>query len=469
MPRLAWFSPLPPVKSGISQYNRELLPELATAHQIDLFVDGNPRRFTSPDPRIRVLDAHDFVWKNCREPYDLTVFHMGNAPCHDYMWAYLVRHPGLVVLHDGQLHHARARQLLDQQRYEDYRSEFRYNHPDVNADVAELGAEGLLGSLTYLWPMLRTVVESSRLVVVHNPWLADDVRLAHPQARVEVVRMGIPRPAPRDGSAASIRRRHRIPEDAVLFIAFGKVTPEKRVREAMRAMAAVSEAVPNAHLLLAGETVDYYDTMDDARSLGLMSRVSVAGFVPDEDIDDYLAAADVCLCMRWPSSRETSASWLRCMAAGRPAITTDLVHTADIPTLDPRNWSVLHASAGLKAGTTEEAGTTGTEPVGVSIDIIDEDHSLKLAIRRLATDAPLREMLGRNARTLWNQWFRLDQMASGYRDAIDLALAATARRAVDRAHLPGHLFQRGTEHAEQLLKDAGLSGALRTDLWIGRA
>src|SRR5688500_15002295 len=208
MPRLAWFSPLPPVKSGISQYNRELLPELAFAHQIDLFVDGNPRRFTSPDPRIRVLDAHDFVWKNCREPYDLTVFHMGNAPCHDYMWAYLVRHPGLVVLHDGQLHHARARQLLDQKRYEDYRSEFRYNHPDVNADVAELGAEGLLGSLTYLWPMLRTVVESSRLVLVHNARLADDVRLAHPQTRVEVATMGIPSPSPRDGAAASIRMRH---------------------------------------------------------------------------------------------------------------------------------------------------------------------------------------------------------------------------------------------------------------------
>ena len=80
------------------------------------------------------------------------------------MWAYLVRYPGLVVLHDGQLHHARGRMLLQrwQPRRDDYRREFWFNHPDANPDLAELGAVGLLGSLTYLWPMLRIVVESSR-------------------------------------------------------------------------------------------------------------------------------------------------------------------------------------------------------------------------------------------------------------------------------------------------------------------
>ena len=56
---------------------------------------------------------------------------------------------------------------------------------------------------------------------------------------------------------------------AVLFIALGKVTPEKRIREAVRALAAMSEAVPDAHLLLAGESVDYYDPIADARALGV--------------------------------------------------------------------------------------------------------------------------------------------------------------------------------------------------------
>ena len=83
--------------------------------------------------------AHDFIWKNRARPYDLIVYQLGNAPCHDYMWAYLVRYPGLVVLHDGQLHHARGRMLLQrrqQPRREDYRREFRFNHPDANPDCS---------------------------------------------------------------------------------------------------------------------------------------------------------------------------------------------------------------------------------------------------------------------------------------------------------------------------------------------
>jgi glycosyltransferase involved in cell wall biosynthesis len=450
MPRLAWFTPIPPAKTGVAQYNRELLPALALFHDIDLFVEGHCRPFVAPDARIRAGDAHDFVWKHRRDRYDLVVYQIGNAPCHDYMWAYLVRYPGLVVLHDGQLHHARARALLQRKRYDDYRREFWFNHPDANPDAAELGAEGLLGSLTYFWPMLRTVVESSRLVVVHSHSLAEQIREAHPNTRVETVEMGVPDPAPRAKGRDVVRQRHNIPLDAVLFGAFGKITPEKRIAEAVRALAAIGGTVPNAHLLLAGETVEYYDAIADARLLGVGGKVTVTGYLPDADMDDYVAAADVCLCMRWPSSRETSASWLRCLAAGRATIATDLVHTADMPMLDPRNWSA------------------DAEPIGVSIDILDEDHSLKLAMRRLAADAPMREMLGRNARRLWSERFRLEQMASRYRGVIDLALSSAPLHSSGVARLPRHLLESGTEHTDELLQEAGLSKALNGDFWSGR-
>jgi glycosyltransferase involved in cell wall biosynthesis len=444
MPRLAWFSPLPPVKSGISQYNRELLPAFADEHDIDLFVDGGPEQFVSPDARMRVFSAYDFIWKNRARAYDLTVYQLGNAPCHDYMWAYLTRFRGLVVLHDGQLHHARGRMLLQPRppRQDDYRREFWFNHPDANPDLAELGAAGLLGSLTYLWPMLRIVVEASRCILVHNDWLADQIREAHPAAEVDVVEMGVPEPASRPGARQQIRSRHRIAEDAVVFTAFGKVTPEKRVREAMRALASVAESVPHAHFLVAGETVEYYDLRTEAETLGVGGRVTFAGYLPDEAIDDHLAASDVGLCMRWPTSRETSASWLRCLSAGKPTISTDLVHTVDMPTLDLRNWS------GLKASTTSEA-----KPVGVSIDILDEGDSLKLAIRRLATDDKLRATLGSNAHALWADRFRLERMVAGYQKVIAGHLQAAPGSADGLETLPLHLRADGTEHAESLVRE----------------
>lgn len=450
MPRVAWFSPLHPVRSGISQYNRELLPMLAGGHDIDLFVDGRPEHFASPDARVRLFTAYDFLWKHRQHPYDLIVYQLGNAPCHDYMWAYLTRFPGMVVLHDGQLHHARGRMLLQQwrPRQDDYRREFWFNHPDANPDLAELGAVGLMGSLTYLWPMLRIVIVSSRRVVVHNDWLAEEIREVHPEAAaaVDVVEMGVPEPASRAGARQQIRARHGIAEAAVVFTAFGKVTPEKRVREAMRALASIADAVPHAHLLVAGETVEYYDLHAEAETLGVAGRVTFAGYLADEEIDDYLAASDVCLGLRWPTSRETSASWLRCLAAGKPTISTDLVHTVDMPTLDPQNWSVLDAR--LKSPVADQIG-----PVGVSIDILDEDHSLRLAMRRLATDEKLRAALGLNARALWADRFRLDRMVAGYREVIARALQTKTAAPESRAFLPLHLRSSGAEHAESIVKE----------------
>ena len=205
MPRIAWFTPLPPVRSGIAQYNWELLPFLAHSHQIDLFVDGRPDEFRAPDGQMRVFSGYDFIWRHREHTYDLMVYQLGNASCHDYMWAYLARYPGLVVLHDGQLHHARGRMLLQQwqPRQDDYRHEFWFNHPDAKKDVAELGAVGLLGSLTYLWPMLRVVVDGSRHLLVHNDMARREIRDAHPDAAVNVVEMGVPAPAPRSGSPAT--------------------------------------------------------------------------------------------------------------------------------------------------------------------------------------------------------------------------------------------------------------------------
>jgi glycosyltransferase involved in cell wall biosynthesis len=439
-----------------------LLPGLTGAHRIDVFVDGRPDRFEPPDAGVRLFSAHDFVWKHFQQPYDLTVYQLGNAPCHDYMWAYFVRYPGLVVLHDGQLHHARGRRLFEQRRYEDYRDEFAFNDPGTHPDLAELGIAGLLGSLTYLWPMRRVVVESSRSVVVHNDWLADQIRGESPGARVNVVDMGVPAPQASSGARQQIRDRHGIAADSVVFAAFGTVTPEKRIRQAIRAVAALAPTIPGAHLLLVGETVDHYDAREEALAAGVADRVTIAGFVPHEEVDAYLAAADVCLAMRWPTSRETSAAWLRCLAAGKPTIETDLQHMVDVPAFDPRDWSVVHAPR-----TPEDDGgePAPVDPVCVSIDIMDEDHSLRLAMRRLATDAGLRSVLSRAARDLWETRFTLERMMSGYLTAIDAACAAPLPDAATREGLPRHFFADGTAGATELLREMGVPESRIARIW----
>lgn len=461
--RIAWFTPLPPSSSGVARYNIELLPLLAAAHAIDVFIDGPPES-VSALAGCSVRSAHDFVWKHYRDPYDLVVYQIGNAPCHDYMWGYVARYPGLVVLHDGQLHHARALSLHRQKRDEDYVEEFRYSHPDVEPDIAELGVAGLLGPLTFLWALRRPLLDSARLVVVHNTWLAARLHDERPDTPLRVVEMGVAAPVPEPSVHEQIRRRHNLPPDAMVFTAFGTMTPEKRIPEIIRALAAVTEWVPRARLLLVGQPVGHYNPAAEARALGMADRVTITGFVSHEDVPDYLAASDVCLCLRWPTSRETSAAWLRCLGAGRATITTDLAHVTDVPTLDPRTWTVLYAH--------REASDVFEPPppvdaVAVSINMLDEEHSLLLAMRRLGTDARLRRTLGQRARDLWQSRFTLERMAEGYRAAIAEALTRPAREAARRS-LPAHFMADGTGQVVETLRGLGVPDATLADLWGAR-
>src|SRR5688572_7477829 len=141
---------MPPVRSGIAACSAELVAALGARHEIDVFVD-EPVAAAAP----ATCSAHEFLPRHRRSPYDLTVYQLGNASHHDYLWPYLFRFPGLTVLHDPQLHHARAAGLLRTRRPDDYRREFAANHPDTPPDAAELAVAGFDSHLYYLWPMIR--------------------------------------------------------------------------------------------------------------------------------------------------------------------------------------------------------------------------------------------------------------------------------------------------------------------------
>ena len=67
---------------------------------------------------------------------------------HDYLWPYLFRYPGLTVLHDAHLHHARAA-LLRTRRADDYRAEFAANHPGADRRPGRAGGPAsILTSIT---------------------------------------------------------------------------------------------------------------------------------------------------------------------------------------------------------------------------------------------------------------------------------------------------------------------------------
>lgn len=428
---------MPPVRSGIAANSAELVAALAGRYVIDVFAD-------TPAPGAR--SAHDFLWLHRTRPYDLTVYQVGNSSHHNFLWPYLFRFPGLVVLHDVHLHHARAALLLTERRADQYRAEFSANHPHANADLAEVAVAGFDSYLYYFWPMTRLVVEAARMVGVHSRGMAERLAAEAPQAPVEVIRLtqGTPLAAADEVAArARGRARHGLPRDALLFGVFGGLTPEKRIPQILDAFAATRPAAPAAHLLLAGAPAPQYDAAAGARARGLADHVTITGYIEtDDDLTDAIAACDVAINLRWPTAREVSGPWLRALAAGKPTITIDLAHLWDVPSLDPRTWLPLLA--------TDTAAPR--PPVTVAIDILDEDHSLRLAMRRLATDGALRASLGSAARRYWHQEHSLEASVADYHRVIARALGRDAPRPV----LPPHLTDTGDRTLRALIEPFGL-------------
>lgn len=412
--RLAWFSPWPPQPTGVAGRSAELVPRLAArGHAIDVFVDGQHvpvGRAAADAPaagRVRVLDAHEFVWRQLRGFYELPVFQLGNSSRHAFLWPYLFRWPGLAVLHDARLHHARGECLLLNKRAADYRAEFIWSHPDASADLAELGVHGFSGVYYYQWPMTRAVVESARLIGVHARGALAELQAAWPDRQFEYLALGEGRETPvTPDRIAAVRAGWHFPDDAVVFGVFGGLTAEKRIDATLEAFAAARPRAPHARLVLAGAAHPHLNVEARIEALGLRDVTRLLGTLDDTAFNESVAAVDVALNLRWPSSLETSGPWLRALAASRPTVITDLVHLAHVPTLDPRTW---HRHAPAASGPDADL-----EAIAVAVDILDEVHSVRLAIEMLATNAPLRARLGRAARAYWEREHTVTRMADDY-------------------------------------------------------
>lgn len=447
--RLAWFSPMPPSRSGVATCSADLVRGLSSSFQIDVFVDASR---DPPGPGTR--SAHDFIWLHHQDPYDLIVYQLGNSAVHDYIWPYLFRHPGLTVLHDAHLHHARAASLLRAGRAADYRAEFAANHPDSIPDLAELAVAGYDNYLYYHSPMNRLVVERSRLTAVHTAALARDLREEIPGAQIETVRLGHGAQIAEDEAMRArqrIRARYGIPEDARVFGCFGGLSPEKRLPQILSAFSAMAAEIPAARLLLVGAVPGHYDLAADITRFGVRDDTVVTGYVDgDDELDAHIAASDIALNLRWPTAREVSGPWLRCMAAGKATVIVDLAHLADVPSLDPRTWSSAASIA---------AGAEAVRPVTVAVDILDEDHSLWLAMLRLGRDRALSERLGAAARAYWRSHHCPEAMIDDYRRIIALARSTPGPvRALDA--LP-HLMSDGRRTLADALAPFGVPDPLR--------
>lgn len=324
--RLDYVSPLPPVRSGIADYSLDLLPELERL--CELRVVGLPGDQVAPEVAARWPPA---AFAALGEGGRLPLYQMGNNRYHAAVLAAAQRLPGVLVLHDFVLHHLLLDRTVGEGHSDLYPEELAAEHGWVGEAAGRvLRWRAVSQAAQFSLPALRRLLRRQRGVLVHSTWARGMVAEEDAEVRVRAVPMGIPLPPPADAAAAAdFRRRHGLPLDRPVLGSIGFQTPIKRTEAVVAALA--SPGLEEAHLLVVGEVAPIVHLERAARAAGVAERVHVLGFVPFAEFGAAIAATDLCVNLRYPTAGETSASLLRVMALGRPAVVSDYAQFAELP------------------------------------------------------------------------------------------------------------------------------------------
>jgi glycosyltransferase involved in cell wall biosynthesis len=298
--RVAYYSPLPPERSGIADYSALLLPALSRLVEVEVVRRGKTRPVAA----------------------DVALYHVGNDPeAHGWIVEALRRRPGVVVLHDFVLHHLVAGLTIGHKDGPGYLAAMER---DAGVAGRLLGHGVLDGRVAPIWetrpdefPLVGEILSQATGLIVHSRYVEQRVhdsgyhgpvwRIPHPAWLVDDVV-----PAPIEGRP--------------LFGCFGHLNASKRIPQLLEAFALVRARHPNAMLLLVGSASPRFDA-----SRLVSAGVERIDYVGEERLWSLMAACEACISLRAPTMGETSGSVIRALALGRPLVVSDLGWFSELP------------------------------------------------------------------------------------------------------------------------------------------
>ena len=333
-PRLAYVSPLPPERSGISDYSAELLPELARHYDIDVVVaqDEVTTPWIKANCPIRSVD-----WFRLHaDEFDRVLYHFGNSHFHQHMFALLEAVPGVVVLHDfflsGIVAHMEwhgdspcywTKALYASHGYAAVRQRFNTN---------------AVGDVSWEYPCNLAVLQNAQGLIVHSAYSR---RLAQQWYGEQVGSEWSVIPHLRVPATTNAQNRRLartalgLDEADFVVCSFGLLGPIKLNHRLLDAwLASPLAANDRCVLVFVGENAegDYGQQMLQAiTNSSLAHRIRITGWTDASVFRQYLASADVAVQLRTLTRGETSGTVLDCMNYGLATVVNNHGSMADLP------------------------------------------------------------------------------------------------------------------------------------------
>jgi glycosyltransferase involved in cell wall biosynthesis len=373
--KLAYFSPLPPERSGIADYSALLLPALADRIDVKVAKRGKTR-----PPRGT----------------DVALYHVGNNPeAHGWIVDALRRRPGIVVLHDFVLHHLVAGLTLGRGDVAGYLDAMQR---DAGV-VGRLLAHGVVDQLLPpIWeeraadfPLTSVVLDRADGVICHSRYVEGLLRDYGYGGPVAVV----PMPAwPSVELGDAVVHKSRSP----VIGCFGYLDRPKRIPELLQAFGSLRERFPDALLVLGGSA---------AADVKLEPKEGVLRLehLDEPELWRQLAACDVVVSLRSPTMGETSGMVIRALSLGKPLVVSDVGWFSELP-----------------------------DDIAAKVPVDEREvETLTQALDRLAGDEELRRRMGEAALESAKTEHDLGRVADLYVKAIEeFAGASNVRDAVAR-------------------------------------
>jgi len=363
--KIAYFSPIHPQISGISQYSKELLLELQKYAEVDLFLDkGIVPEDLEIKQNFRYLCYTDFDKLVKRKNYDGILYHIGNNTLHEYIYKTSLRHPGIIILHDYVIHPFIRRITLDRGNFFQYLIEiFHMDSPKRIAIIKQMVRTGLYSIDVHKYPLNERIIKKNKIVVTHSHYVKN---LLKNYSKVFVIPQGCNSVEYTDEDKLNIKSRIKIDKNEVIISSFGFMNQNKRPELIAKVFEKLRNETERISLLFVGDADN-----ELKNSLGAISeKIRFTGYVSESDYKKYLIASDIVINLRHPTMGETSKTLLDAMGFGKPVIVSNVGSYKETP--DYCCWKV-------------------------DVDE-NEEELLYQYLRELIMNPKLREIMGKNGR-----------------------------------------------------------------------